>query len=695
MARARRNACGPYQPITMNDVSDTPNNSRDPMPALMIRHRMLLVVVAHGLLVAGALLAAFLLAYNFRWIYRQGETYRWLFDLYLPLLLLALPIKLLVFYWTGQYHGTWRYVGLRDIFSVISASLIGTFLFLLAYFIVENVWNRLFGTALIDHYVMPDGTPFQYLRQSSVFALDWASTVVFVSAARVLVRFYYEDISPQRNGRGAAHARRVLIIGAGDEGEAVLRELLRSRGERYECVGFLDDDIPQLHRRIHGVEVLGHTRDIREICELEEVEEVLIALSTASPKMIRGLVERCEGTGVHFRTIPAVSDVIEGRVQVSQLRDVGIADLLGREPVELDADRIGIELRGRRTLVTGAGGTIGAEMCRQVAAFHPARLALVEQAENNLFEIDRELRAAHPDLHIIPYVADITDRARVRSILASERPSVVFHAAAHKHVPMMELNPGEAIKNNIGGTALVADAAAEIGVDKMVMISTDKAVNPTSIMGCTKRVAEMYVQALSSRKKTQFTTVRFGNVLGSSGSVVPIFKQQIAAGGPVTVTHPDMVRYFMTITEAAQLVLQAGAMGKGGEIYVLHMGSPVKIVDLARDMVTLSGLRPGVDIEIVFTGRRSGEKLYEELSSEGENVGDTAHPKIGIWNHRPEDWDAVCQGIKRLLAMADTASEAEMQAELKRVVPEYLPDEPGHTASVTQAVHTTTGTPQA
>jgi len=314
-------------------------------------------------------------------------------------------------------------------------------------------------------------------------------------------------------------------------------------------------------------------------------------------------------------------------------------------------------------------------MCRQVARYAPAKLVLVEQAENNLFEIDRELRGGYPGVSVVPYVADVCDSARMRWIFARERPATIFHAAAHKHVPMMELNPGEAVKNNILGTKLTAEMAAEHGARRMVVISTDKAVNPTSIMGCTKRVGELYVQQLSGRCETQFITVRFGNVLGSSGSVVPIFREQIVRGGPITVTHPDMLRYFMTIPEAAQLVLQAGAMGSGGEIYVLDMGEPIKIVDLARDMITLSGLRPGLDIEIVFTGLRPGEKLFEELSIEGEHVSPTSHPKIGVWKRRPDDFSRVCHGIEDLLTSADTSSHDEIRRQLKSLVPEYAPDQ--------------------
>lgn len=630
-----------------------------------MHYRTPVVAGAHGVLFTLALFSSFLLAYNFRFnIKREQELFEWFFDLFLPLLAFALPIKLFVFHQLGQYRGSWRYVGLRDLFGVISSSLVASFALLFVYFVAENGWDQQYGHRLIDD------APRARLRESSVFLLDWSATIVFVCAARVLVRFYYEDLQPRR----AEGSTRVLIVGAGDAGEAVVRQLPRLRQGHYICVGFVDDQVPELHGRIHNVEIMGRTSQIREICESHNVQEVFIAVPTATPKFIRELVERCEGTGARFRTVPGVADVIEGRVQVSQIRDVDITDLLGREPVELDQEKISREIRGQCVLVTGAGGSIGSEMCRQIATFSPRRLVLIERAENNLFELDRELRRSFPDLSILATVADIGDRERIEAVFQEERPAIVFHAAAHKHVPLMEHNPGEAIKNNVLGTMTVAEAAIGAGTEKMVMISTDKAVNPTSVMGCTKRIAELYVQGRNGRGRTQFITVRFGNVLGSSGSVVPIFKQQIAAGGPITVTHPEMKRYFMTIAEASQLVLQAGAMGKGGEIYLLHMGEPVKIVDLARDMISLSGLRPGIDIDIVFSGVRPGEKLFEELSGLGEHVGDTAHPKIGVWKHRPTDWEALRAGILRLLNVANTAEPDELQAEMQLLVPEYTPD---------------------
>ena len=623
--------------------------------ALLIRYRTPVAVVIHGVIFTVSLFCAFALAHNFhRWNI-------WLGPMFLKIVALVVPLKLLVFWWLRQYRGSWRYVGLRDLLSIGWASYTSSFLFIVGYFAIENLWMRWAGRG---SFFNPKGD----FRQS-VFLLDLAATIAFVSAARVSVRFYYEAVRPASGQRQT----RVLIVGAGDSGEALLRELLRLGWARYEVVGFLDDRFGPRSPIIHGVEVLGGTEDIKTVAEREDVEEVLIALPRATPGQLRRIVELCKGTNLRFRSVPPAIDLIEGRVQVSQIRDVHIEDLLGRDPVELDTDAIGKVLKGKRIVVTGAGGTIGSEMCRQIARYAPERLILVEQAENALFEIDRELRGSFGELSIVPYVADICDAERLRWILSHERPSAVFHAAAHKHVPMMEINPGEAVKNNVVGTMTVANAAAEGGIAKMVMISTDKAVNPTSVMGCTKRVAELYVQQLRADNGTQFVTVRFGNVLGSSGSVIPIFKEQIAAGGPVTVTHPEMTRYFMTIPEAAQLVLQAGTMGQGGEVYVLDMGEPVCIVDLAQEMITLSGLRAGEDIEIVYSGIRPGEKLYEELSVVGENIAPTTHRKIGIWKHRPEDWDQLCAGIEKLVSLADSGSADEIRAHLAGMVPEYVP----------------------
>ncbi|HSW46280.1 MAG TPA: nucleoside-diphosphate sugar epimerase/dehydratase [Phycisphaerae bacterium] len=608
-----------------------------------------------------SLLAAFALRNEFQgW----GE---WFFVQYLTYLPLTLAVKLTVFGWSRIYRDSWKYVGLRDLFAIIRATHISIFACVAIYYLTQSIWTRL----------LPPNTGFWV--PNSVFLLDWLLTIAFVAAARVGYRFYYEELRPLE----ATAEIRLLIIGAGDVGDSILRDIVRASEARYQVVGFLDDDDAKHGARIRGIEVLGATDQIREICHRHAVDEVLIAMPSAPQRKVRHLVELCRGMNLRFRTVPAVSDLIEGRVQVSQIRPVDIEDLLGRDPVTLDTAAIGEYIQDKVVMVTGAGGSIGSEMCRQICRFKPRRLLLVEQMENALFEVNRELARLFPEIDCRPCVADICDSSRIRSLLWSEKPTAIFHAAAHKHVPMMELNPGEAVKNNVLGTRTLADAACEAGVEKFVMISTDKAVNPTSVMGCTKRVAEMYVQQAASATDaaTEFVTVRFGNVLGSSGSVVPIFKEQIARGGPVTVTHPEMIRYFMTIPEAAQLVLQAGAMGRGGEIFLLDMGEPVKIVQLAQDLITLSGLRPHEDIEIKFTGVRLGEKLFEELSISGEDAMPTKHPKIGIVKKRPEDFQRVCESIGRLIAMADTAGSDEVRHELQQTVPEYTPCVPGDASS--------------
>ncbi len=632
-----------------------------------VRHRTLVSVAAHSVLFTLSLLLAFAVKYDFRFRIERA----WFVREYLPYLSVTLLVKVTVFGWMRLYRDSWRYVGLRDLFAIIKASHISVFLCVVAYWAYVWTWRAYFPEE--DGVVVPN----------AVFLLDWVFTIGLVSAARIGFRFYHEELRPL----GAGVQTRLLIVGAGDIGDSILRDLVRTSEERYLVVGFLDDDEAKQRARIRGIEVLGKLKDIRRVCESRDVDEVLIAMPSASQRTVRHLIELCQGMNLRFRTVPALTDLIEGRVHISQIRPVDIEDLLGREPVTLDVEAIGNYLRGKVVMVTGAGGSIGSEMCRQVCRFKPNKLLLIERMENALFEIDRDLERHFAGVPRVPYVADIADGPRIKGILQEEHPTVIFHAAAHKHVPMMECNPGEAIKNNILGTRCLADMASVVGVEKFVMISTDKAVNPTSIMGCTKRVAEMYVQQLGShtRTRTEFVTVRFGNVLGSSGSVIPIFKEQIARGGPVTVTHPEMTRYFMTIPEASQLVLQAGAMGKGGEIFLLEMGEPVKIVDLAVDLITLSGLRPHEDIEIRFTGIRPGEKLFEELSITGEDASRTDHPKIGIMVKRPEDFDRVCQRIDDLESMMDSAAPAGIRRELASTVPEYSPLEAGEPTRVSPA----------
>jgi FlaA1/EpsC-like NDP-sugar epimerase len=454
---------------------------------------------------------------------------------------------------------------------------------------------------------------------------------------------------------------------------------------KYRIVGLLDDAAGKQRVRIHNVPVIGTVDELPALAAKHQISEVLIAMPNAGKEQMQRIVSLCRraqvqdaanpsGTVLKFRTVPSMSDVILGRVggnALSQIRDVSVNDLLGRDAVEMELGAVGSMIQGQVVLVSGAGGSIGSEMCRTICRFEPRLLVLVDKAENAIFEIERELKRTFPTVRLVPAIGDISDSIRVEQLFHEYGPSLVFHAAAHKHVPLAESNCGEAIRNNVFGTRTLADAAARSGVKQFVMISTDKAVNPTSIMGATKRCAEIYIQSLARRSHTNFITVRFGNVLGSNGSVVPIFKQQIAAGGPVTVTHPEMRRYFMTIPEASQLVLQAAALGQRGEIFILDMGKPVRILDLARDLIMLSGLRPEVDIPIVFTGLRPGEKLYEELSIHGEDMVPTRHAKIAVW--KGGQAGAVQKMIDDLEPLQHCMEREAVLGALVRHIPEMRP----------------------
>jgi FlaA1/EpsC-like NDP-sugar epimerase len=575
------------------------------------------------------------------------------------LLIFVLIVKLLVFGYFRLYAGWWQYVSIQDLVETFKASHISTAIILGAVYVCRVLYvYKAVGVRL----AVPD----------TVLIIDWAATIALVGGMRFLVRIIREGSRPV----SPAGLTRVLIIGAGDAGEGVLRELYRLPVERYHVVGFVDDDPKKRGMRIHGVLVQGGVADLAAVAQKQNAQEVVIALPQPTREELRRIIEVCKGRKLSFRIVPGVADLIDGRLDVGRLREVDINDLLGRDPISLDLEGIGHLLADKVVLVTGAGGSIGSELCRQIANFRPKRLLLLEQAENNLFFIDRELRGVYPELTITPVIADVADRVRLDDVFSRYKPAIVYHAAAHKHVPMMELNPGEAIKNNIFGTKNVADMAGKYGAEAFVFISTDKAVNPTSVMGCTKRVAEMYCQSLSLQPecaKTKYIIVRFGNVLGSSGSVVPVFREQIARGGPVTVTHPEMQRYFMTIPEATQLVIQASVIGKGGQTMLLDMGTPVKIVDLARDMITLSGFRPDIDIKIEFQGVRPGEKLFEELRTSGEDVLPTPHKKIFVWQSRQCALEEIQGALARLEAATNTQKLGDIQSVLQSVVPEFDP----------------------
>ena len=569
----------------------------------------------------------------------------------------ALLLKVFLMHAFRVHLFVWRYIGLRDIVRIFTATLVGT---------IVLATLRLIGPSLT-----PSWPGFQYaVLPLGVIFIDFAFSFLGIAGVRVLNRLQCASQEYQRRRQGIPELTPTVLIGAGQAGAAVAEEIGKNPQLGIKPVCFLDDNPNKAGHVLCGVPVRGSTEDLEAVCKKYGIKHALITLAEAPRKDIRRIVRLCDKAHIKAKIIPGLWEIVGGQANLTGIRNVAIEDLLGREPAALDSEAISGALHGRTVMVTGAGGSIGSELCRQIGRFQPQSLLLVEHSENNLFNIHRELLHTRPDLCVVPLVADITDAARMEEVFARYRPRLVFHAAAHKHVPMMEWNPGEAVKNNIVGTRLLADLSHKTGVQQFVMISTDKAVNPSSVMGASKRVAEIYVQALSQRSKTQFITVRFGNVLGSSGSVVPIFQEQIARGGPVTVTDPEMRRYFMTIMEACQLVLQAATMGKGGEIFILDMGKPIKVLQLAKDMIRLSGLRVGADIEIKFTGVRPGEKLFEELSVSEENAEKTRHPKIFIGRNRPHEWEEVVAKLESLAQRLGREPD-EILAALAEIVPEY------------------------
>ncbi len=516
----------------------------------------------------------------------------------------ALAVKLPTYYFFGLYRRLWIYASTGELrlitFAVTTASVL-----------TSGIMAAIFSSGLIV------GMP------RSALGIDWLLSIVLIGGSRFALRLLSEQ-SSGHNSKG----KHALIIGAGDAGALVVRELQRSSLLNLNPIGFLDDAPAKQHHEIYGVRVIGKISDLPTILDNRQVDEVIIAIPSAAGRIVRLVTDTCRIKGIPSRTMPGIYELIGGKVNVSRLREVDITDLLRREPVRVNDEIVGQTLESRRVLVTGAGGSIGRELCRQIARRNPSQLMLLGHGENSIFEILLELREDYPDLTLLPIIADIRDRERIASIFDAHQPQVIFHAAAHKHVPLMEANPTEAVTNNVIGTSHLVQIAAEHHIQRFVLISTDKAVQPSSIYGATKRMAEMLVLDAARQSGLPFTVVRFGNVLGSRGSIIPLFKSQIARGGPLTVTHPDMHRFFMTIPEAVYLVLQAASMGQGGETFVLNMGEPIRIVDLAEDLIRLSGLEPNRDIEIVFTGTRPGEKLTEELWDVGTPLDRTAHPDI-------------------------------------------------------------------
>ena len=556
-------------------------------------------------------------------------------------------ITIVSFFLFKLYSRVWRYAGSSELLAIVGANFAGAICWFIFSVLVEAVLPR------------------------SIYILTALVLTFFVGGTRLSLRVYsYLTSKPQYIQR-TQKLNKVLVIGAGDAGAMLAREIERYHSGKRKIIGFIDDDRDKQGKTMFGIRVLGSRYDIEQVVADTDANEIIIAMPSVKGKEIKEIIDVCKNTNCKLTILPGVYEIIEGTVSVNQLRPVEVEDLLGRDPVKLDTKNVSAYITGKVVLITGAGGSIGSEICRQVAKMQPKKMLLLGKGENSIYEISQELSIEYPQIRKVPIIADVRDEERINGIMDYFHPHVVFHAAAHKHVPLMEYQPMEAVRNNVLGTKVVAEAASKNGVETFVMISTDKAVNPTSVMGCTKRVAEMFVQSMNSISETRFAAVRFGNVLGSRGSVIPLFKKQIAKGGPVTVTHPDMKRYFMTIPEASQLVLQAGAMAEGGEVFVLDMGEPVKIYDLARDMITLSGMIPEVDIEIKFTGLRPGEKLFEELLSAEDGTEATQHKKIFTAMIKCVDKTKLDFQIRRLLEQTTGDNVVEV---LKETVPTYRPN---------------------
>ena len=570
---------------------------------------------------------------------------------YLNMLVAYLPLTVLLylicFYIFKLYGRIWRYAGSIELVAIVIACALGSTVWYLSSAAIGSVLPRL------------------------LYIMTGILLMLFIGGSRLALRMYSYVMNKPKYKEQQRKKNKVLIIGAGDAGALLLREIERYHVANRQVIGFIDDDKTKIGKSMLGVKILGSRNDITKIAAERNIDEIIIAMPSVKGREIKAIINICKDTNCKLTILPGIYEIIEGKVSISQLRPVDVEDLLGRDPVKLDTTAVKEYLSGKIVLITGAGGSIGSEIVRQVAKMQPAKLLLLGKGENSIYEITQEMKIEYPQLKTVPIIADVRDRERINAIMDYFKPQVVFHAAAHKHVPLMEYQPAEAVRNNILGTKVVADEAAAHKVETFVMISTDKAVNPTSVMGCTKRVAEMYVQSMNKNSNTRFVAVRFGNVLGSRGSVIPLFKKQIAKGGPVTVTHADMKRYFMTIPEASQLVLQAGAMAKGGEVFVLDMGEPVRIYDLAKDLITLSGLIPDKDIEIKITGLRPGEKLFEELLSAEDGTEKTTHQKIFTARIKEIDKAELDKQIAEIVEITDGD---KVVAALQKIVPTYTPN---------------------
>ena len=601
-----------------------------------------LFVLSDTVLVVVSFFLAYLIRFDFEY-----ESIPKNFVQYIPILLgITIILKISVFILFKLYRSLWRYAGIYELVSVFLASAITN--------------GAMFAyIAFVDR-----------LAPRSIFVITGMIDVFFIGGSRLVYRLYRRLVL----GRviKVDNLKRVAIFGAGDAGAMIAKEIELHPEMRYKLVAFLDDSDDKKGRKVNGIPVLGGIEDIEDVVDSKNIDEIIIAIPSAKPAIINNIYERCSKTDCKVKILPSMSQLINETISLQKIKDVDIEDLLGREPFMANLEEIAQYLGGKVVLVTGGGGSIGSELCRQIASYEPRKLLMLDNYENNLYDILNELTKKYPELDLVPIIANVREMNRLDEIFAEYKPNIVFHAAAHKHVPLMESHPEEAIKNNVFGTWNVAHCADKHQAERFVLISTDKAVNPTNVMGATKRIAEMIIQSLNEKSKTEFVAVRFGNVLGSNGSVIPLFKKQIEQGGPVTVTHPDITRFFMTIPEAVQLVIQAGSMAQGGEIFVLDMGQPVKIMDLARNLIRLSGFEPNEDIDIEITGLRPGEKLYEELLMNEEGLKATKHNKIFVAKPLHTDYELLKRELEHLsTTIYKTADHQEIKEYVKVLVPTY------------------------
>ncbi len=609
---------------------------------MISRYRVLILVLLDAMLVNLSILIGLFLRFSLDDRYSKippGDMQRY----YSTALVITL-IFLVVFYFFKLYNSLWQYASINELLSIVGATT----------------------TATILSYVY--GLSFNLQMPRSIYVISWMLIMLSVGGVRFSYRIFWMAYFWSRKQKSAF--KNVLVVGAGSAGSRIIKEMQKNKELGYYPIGLIDDSQFKQGKFINGVQVIGKRKDIYKVVKQKRVDEIIIAMPSAPQNQKREIIDICKDVKRKVKILSSVSEMLDGGSPISRLRDIDIEDLLGRDPVKLDIENIAGYLTGKVVLVTGGGGSIGSELCRQIAKFNPSLLIILDIYENNAYDVQNELKFKYPNLNLKVVIGSVRDRTRVEKTFKLYKPDVIFHAAAHKHVPFMEENPGEAIKNNVFGTLNVVQCADKYKAKRFVMISTDKAVNPTSVMGATKRICEMIIQSFDKKSDTEFVAVRFGNVLGSNGSVIPLFKKQIENGGPVTVTHPEINRFFMTIPEAVQLVIQAGAMAKGGEIFVLDMGQPVKILDLAKDLIKLSGLEPDKDIKIKFIGLRPGEKLYEEVLMADEGLKKTAHEKIFVGTLSDIDYDTLIKKVESLESVVDEHPEIVKNA-IKAIVPTY------------------------